>query len=119
MDLRYIERSLRLRESNIDCPKCTVPVKMNVVRVISPIVIIDLDGMISPNLRMNQIQNSLDIQGEQYTLRGLVETLGYHFVAHALHTDGQWYPYDDLHPRSNKITQESYKPHPVLLMYCE
>lgn len=68
---------------------------MNVVRVISPIVIIDVDGLMEPNLRMNQFQNSLNIQGEQYSLRGLIETLGYHFVAHALHTDGQWYLYDD------------------------
>lgn len=119
LDIRYINRSLRFKKSEIVCQKCDGVMKMEFVRWVNPVVIIDLDGMQSPGWNINAIQKTLRIEGNKYNLCGFIENRGFHFTAHALRGDGKWYEYDDLHPRSIKVTKDSYKPYPVLLMYGE
>lgn len=119
LDLSQIDRSLRFKERQIDCEKCDVEMKMEINRSISPVCIIDLDGMMDPHIKIDRIQKSLSVQGEEYKFCGFIETCGYHFIAHALRSDGKWYSYDDMHPSVAKVTRESSLLHPVLLMYCE
>lgn len=90
--------------------------EMQVDRVINDVVVVDLDGVIDPGVKIENIQKTLRIENNDYNFCGFVESLGHHFVAHALRGT-EWYSYDDLHPKSVKVTKNSYKPNAVLLVY--
>lgn len=110
--------SIRLKSQSKHCDKCNVGMNMEIQRTLSPVVIVDLDGMQNSNVPIGKIQQCLVLDGKKYRLYGLIKITGNHFIAHALRSDGLWHTYDDLHPNSSKIIPDSSLLHPVLLMYC-
>lgn len=117
LDLCNISSSLRLKNVK-KCKRCDVNMDIQIERTFSPVVVIDLDGMQDPNIAINKIQKYLKLGKHKYQLRGLIETTGSHFVAHALSSDGEWHSYDDLQPTKQMIIDDAKILHPVFLMYC-
>lgn len=116
LDLRNIQASLRLKNSSTVCNKCDGSMEMEVERVINDVIIIDLDGLLDPHLEIKYIQKKIRIHDDDYNFYAFVQTWGLHFVAHVLRGT-EWHTYDDQHSKAVKITKDTSKLHPVLLMY--
>lgn len=120
LDVRHIDRSLRLRDRKIFCGTCQAASEMHIVRSFSPIIILDLDGVTPPGRPINEIQPLLNVQGDKYKICGVIDSLHYHFIAHALRCNGEWQTYDDIHPYSKKNISSTHKPNrPVFVMYSK
>lgn len=120
LDVRHIDRSFRLKNNTINCGTCRAGSERHIVRSFSPIIILDLDGVTSPGVKIHEIQPLLNVQGDEYKICGVIESLHYHFIAHVLRCNGEWQTYDDIHPNSRKNISSTYIPNrPVLLMYSK
>lgn len=118
LDLRNITRSLRFKNLNKTCSGCDVGEQLEIHRKFNPVLAIDLDGMLNPNISIDQIQQQLGFENMEYSLYGIVAIQPNHFVAHVRRSDG-WQTFDDLHPTEVKKVSSSTIIHPVLLMYSQ
>lgn len=118
LNISSLTTSIHFKDQSKPCEKCDVGMNMEIQRTLNPAVIIDLDGMQNQNISIAKIQQRLILQGEIFQLRGLIETTGNHFIAHALRNDGCWHTFDNIHPTAAKTIPDSTVLLPVFLLYC-
>lgn len=82
LNLSRIDRSIRLKDQNVLCENCDVSMYMEIRKLFSPVITVDLDGMPNPNISIDQIQKHFTVRGIKYQLSGLIETTEQHFIAH-------------------------------------
>lgn len=119
LDIGNLSKSIHFKDQSKPCEKCNVGMNLENERTLNPVVIVDLDGTQNPEISIAQMQQFLILHGKKFQLRGLIESTGDHFIAHALRADGLWHTYDDLRPASAKTIPESTVLHPVFLLYCQ
>lgn len=117
LNIADFAKSIHFKPESKHCKKCQVNMNIEIQRIFSPVVIIDLDGMQEPKIPIAEIQKLMIINEESFRLSGLIEATGNHFIAHALRPDGCWHTYDGLRPTSTKTIPESTILHPVFLLY--
>lgn len=118
LNLSNFGASLRVNVSK-QCKLCNVEIDVKINRRFNPVIVIDLDGMEDPKIAIEKIQQTIDLNGKQYDLKGIISTTGTHFFSYIIRPDENWYTFDDMSPsQPQKMSAFVRIPRPVLLVYC-